>query len=216
MAKDWIGNSKSTFTTLGASSHTDHDRAEHDFYATDPKAIDELFKVENFNGTIWEPAAGVGHLSNRIANYGKTVYSSDLVDRGYGEGNVDFLKQEYCRGDNIITNPPYKYREEFVRKALELVPHGGKVAMFLKLTFLESEGRISLFEDYPPTRIWVFSKRILCGINGDFFAKDKNGNTIYDKDGNPKPMSSATCYAWFVWDTTCEKSAPVIGWINKR
>lgn len=216
MSKDWTGNSKTTFVTLGASNHSDHERATHDYYATDPKAIDELFKVEQFRGTIWEPACGEGHLSKRMIELGKEVYSSDLIDRNYGVGNFDFLKADKPMGNNIITNPPYKYREEFVRKSLELVPAGGKVAMFLKLTFLESEGRISLFEKYPPNRIWVFSKRVTCGINGDFAQKDKNGNTVYDKQGNPKMMSSATCYAWFIWDTQCPVNNPVIGWINKE
>ena len=33
--KDWTGNRKSTFVTLGASNHTDKEREWHDFYATD-------------------------------------------------------------------------------------------------------------------------------------------------------------------------------------
>lgn len=28
--KDWTGNSRTTFTTLGASNHSDYERAEHD------------------------------------------------------------------------------------------------------------------------------------------------------------------------------------------
>ena len=31
--KDWIGNSKSIFTTLGASNHTDKQRQNEDYYA---------------------------------------------------------------------------------------------------------------------------------------------------------------------------------------
>lgn len=38
MSKDWTGTNKGVFKTLGASNHTDHERAEHDYYATDPKA----------------------------------------------------------------------------------------------------------------------------------------------------------------------------------
>lgn len=34
MTKDWSGNGKSTFITIGASNHTDKEREEHDFYAT--------------------------------------------------------------------------------------------------------------------------------------------------------------------------------------
>ena len=40
--KDWIGNNKSIYTTLGASNHTDKEREENDYYATDPIAIDKL------------------------------------------------------------------------------------------------------------------------------------------------------------------------------
>lgn len=41
--KDWTGNRKSTFVTLGASNHTDKVREKDDFYATDPVAVDKLF-----------------------------------------------------------------------------------------------------------------------------------------------------------------------------
>ena len=42
--KDWTGNRKSMFVTLGASNHTDKERESNDFYATDPIAIDKLVK----------------------------------------------------------------------------------------------------------------------------------------------------------------------------
>lgn len=51
VVKDWTGNKKTTFVTLGASNHTDHDRAEHDYYATEPKAADILCDVETFEGS---------------------------------------------------------------------------------------------------------------------------------------------------------------------
>lgn len=216
MAKDWTGNSKSTFVTLGASNHSDHERAEYDYYATEPKAIDELFKVEDFNGTIWEPACGEGHLSKRMIELGKQVISTDLIDRNYGEGGVDFLTTEYCRGDNIITNPPYAQAQEFIEHALEILPKGGKIAMFLKLTFLESEERIKLFEKNPPNIVYVFSKRILCGINGDFYQRDSEGNIKKKKNGEPKKKSSASCYAWFVWDTSKPAERTYIDWVNKE
>ena len=40
--KDWVGNKNSIFKTLGASNHTDKEREENDFYATDSIAIDKL------------------------------------------------------------------------------------------------------------------------------------------------------------------------------
>lgn len=51
---------------------------------------------------------------------------------------------------DIITNPPYKFAREFVEKALEVVADGQKVAMFLKLTFLEGQARRELFRRCPP------------------------------------------------------------------
>ena len=50
-------------------------------------------------------------------------------------------------------------------------------------------------------------------MNGDFTAKDKNGNTLYNKDGTPKRMSSAKCYAWFVW-VKGDYNSTIIKWIN--
>ena len=35
MANDWTGNLNSIYKTLGASNHTDKEREENDFYATD-------------------------------------------------------------------------------------------------------------------------------------------------------------------------------------
>lgn len=51
-------------------------------------------------------------------------------------------------------------------------------------------------------------------MNGDFSAKDKDGNTLYNKDGTVKRMSSAKCYAWFVWEVGNYSKYPIVGWIN--
>ena len=49
---DWKGNYKSIYSTLGASNHSDYERAENDFYSTDPKAINYLLKYEKFDNKI--------------------------------------------------------------------------------------------------------------------------------------------------------------------
>lgn len=212
--KDWTGNKKTTFVTLGASNHTDHERAKHDFYATEPKAVLELMKVEKFEGTIWENCCGMGHLSEPMIKAGYNVVSTDLIDRGYGTGNVDFFKCDKPLGDNIVTNPPYSMALEWVEHSLDLLPIGKKLALFLPIQFLESDKRAKLFKERPPVRIWVATNRLLCGINGDFSAKDKDGNTLYNKDGTIKRMSSAKCYAWFVWEVGNYSKQPIVGWIN--
>ncbi len=198
--KDWVGNKNSIFKTLGASNHTDKERQEHDYYATEPKAAELLLEVEGFSNNIWECACGEGHLSEVLVNRGYHVRSTDLIDRGYGEGSVDFLKQTEAYNGDIITNPPYKYATEFVYKALELIPAGRKVAMFLKLQFLEGKKRKKLFQEHPPKVIYVSSSRLQCAKNGEFERMKAGGG-------------SAVAYAWFVW-VKGFKGDPIIKWIN--
>lgn len=180
--KDWTGNKKSTFATLGASSHSASDREMHDYYATEPSTIDDLFAVHKFSDTIWESACGEGHLSKRMEEYGKSVFSTDLIDRGFGTGGVNFLQlSDEWEGD-IITNPPYKYAKEFVEKSLELINDGAQVAMFLKLTFLEGQKRRKLFDLYPPQ--FIFERKItenigfVSNLNGKSFASNSFRNTL--------------------------------------
>ncbi len=197
---DWTGNQNSVYKTLGATNHTDKERESNDYYATEPKAIDVLLSAEEIRGTVWECACGAGHLSKRLKDFGYTVISTDLIDRGYGKSPVDFLKQEESLATNIITNPPYKYAQEFVEKAIELVPDGGKVAMLLRVLFLEGQKRKSLFEKYPPNNIYISSSRLMCAKNADFEGMKANGG-------------SAVAYAWFVWQKNI-KSETILKWVN--
>ena len=200
MNKDWTGNSKSIYTTIGASNHVEAEREEHDYYATHPIATELLCELERFSDEILEPCCGQGHISKVLEQKGYNVESMDLIDRGYGTGGVNFLEYNEVVDKDIVTNPPYSLAQEFVEHAMEIVTDGHKVAMFLKLTFLESAGRKTLFKKYPPKRIWVSSSRIPCGKNGDFYQRDNDGNIKYDKNGRAKEVSSAVCYAWFIWE----------------
>ncbi len=202
-SKDWIGNYNSIYKTIGASNHTKEEREQHDYYATEPRALEILLENEPFDHYIWECACGEGHLSKVLIEQGYDVKSSDIIDRGFKDTEIiDFLKvqKEDIKNDfprDIITNPPYKYAKEFVEKALDISMHSVKVAMFLKLTFLEGQARKKLFEQYPPARIYVFSGRVKCAKNGDFEGMG----------------SSAVAYAWYVWEKGF-KGDPIIKWIN--
>ena len=188
--KDWTGNSQSIYRILGASNHSEYERKQHDYYATEPRAVELLLAEEHFAPVVWECACGEGHLSKAIEKAGYTVISTDLVYRGFGyPASVDFLsdKSEECFSGDIITNPPYKYALEFVEQAIRVVKPHNKVAMFLKLTFLEGQKRKSLFKSNPPKTIYVSSSRLICARNGEF-EKFKNGS------------GSAVAYAWYVWE----------------
>lgn len=180
----------------GLGVNRDVIREENDFYATDPKAVEELLKVEKFDNKIWEPAAGMGHISKKLEEYGYDVKISDLIDRGIGADVKDFLLCDEVFDGDIITNPPFKYGEEFVYKALSLTKN--KVAMFLKIQFLESKSRRRLFDLHPPRKIWVFSNRIATSRGGDEeLFKDKG--TI--------------CFCWFIWEKDYTGKTE-LGWIN--
>ena len=160
MEKDWKGNSRSTYVILGASNHTDKEREENDFYATDPRAIDDLLKYESFNENIWECACGKGHLSKRLKERGYKVYSTDLINRGYGDAFFDYLSllenPIYEWDGDIITNPPYKFTTEFILRSLDLIKDGNKVAMFLKLQTLEGQDRYKkIYKNNPPKYIYI-------------------------------------------------------------
>jgi len=197
MTKDWTGNKKTTFVTLGASNHSTTERADRDYYATDPKVIKGLLENEKF-GTVWENACGGGHLSKELINSGFKVFSSDIIKRDFECKELDFMQYEKTNLDlDIITNLPYNIAQEFIEKSLNVVNVGRKIAMFLKLTFLEGQKRRKFFEKYPPKKVCVYSARVQVARNGD--------SKMFKK-------SSAACYAWFIWEKGF-KGDPIIKWI---
>lgn len=198
MAKDWTGNSKSVHATLGAKNCAIEKREQNDYYATEPKATKLLLEVEAFSPYIWECACGEGHMSEVLKNAGYIVHSTDLIDRKYGIVQDFLTTQSTLPGFDIITNPPYSKAAEFVDHAMTIIEPGRKVAMFLKLQFLEGKARKKLFEKWQPKTVYVSSSRLRCAKNGDF-EKAKG--------------STAIAYAWYVWEKGYTGDT-IIRWIN--
>lgn len=188
-------------TSLSGTSTT-RDRVENDYYATPKESAESLLNNEQVNGLVLEPCVGGGHVADVLKKVAKRVDCLDIVDRGY-EGTVefDFLKiVPTPKYDWIITNPPYKLAQEFIEQSLKSVKEDGKVAMFLKIQFLEGNKRNIFFQETPPKTVYVFSKRQNPMRNGD--PLDEKG----------KPWSSTMCFAWFVWEKGFTGD-PVIKWI---
>ena len=186
------------FSTLGASNHVADERAVNDYYATDPRAVEMLLEMETFAPLIWEPACGEGHISKVLAAHGYEVISTDLIYRDFGDPEpLNFLEETFdgFEGD-IITNPPYSVGLQFVERALESVRPGGKVAMFLKVQFLEGKRRGEFFKKSPPRSVYISRSRLACAKNGDFSHIEK-----------------AIAYAWYVWDKGFTGD-PVLKWFN--
>ena len=175
-----------------AGGNPERGRVDNDFYATDPKSTKALLDNVKFEGNSFlEPCCGQGHISKLIEEYypNAEVVSQDLVDRGYGKTGIDFL-----------TNPPFKLAQDFIEKSLELLNDNGKVAMFLKVQFLEGTGRKEFFEKAPLKYVYVFRARQSPWMNG----------SPVDEKG--KKWSSTMCFAWFIFEKGFE-GEPIIRWL---
>lgn len=205
--KDWTGNKKSVFATLGASNHSKQERETMDYYATEPKAIDLLASKFDIPHRVWECACGGGSLSERLKERGHEVISTDIIDRGYEgfNGECNFLSRLFhpkIEGDYaIVTNPPYKFVTEFVLTALDVLPDGCYLCLFLKTTALESRGRWEkIYRQTPPRYVFQCIDRILCAKNAEF------------EDARKNLGAGAQAYAWFVWQKGW-KGQTTLDWI---
>ena len=179
------------------------DCPEHDFYATPPRAVEELLKLEHFSENVWEPCCGGGHISEVLIKHGHKVLSTDLIDHGFGCPGVDFLAQSEPVDADIITNPPYVQAQAFAEHAISLLTDGHKAAMFLRLVFLATQARRPLFDKHPPARVYVASARFGCAKNGEFKVRP-NGELYYP---------SSVDYAWLIWEHDYTR-APTLHWFN--
>lgn len=181
---------------------------KYDFYPTPYESTLSFLHAE-FDGipipNFLEPAVGEGHIIKAIEFYSKernektNCLGFDIRrdDGVVGTKGIDFL--EWQDGDVmsercIITNPPYILAQEFVEKAKQV--NTTKICLFLKLQFLETLKRVSLFTDekFPLTRIYINSSRVSCDMN-------KTGSIIF---------------AWFVWEKRPLNCPPHVHFLNPK
>ncbi len=141
--------------------------------------------------SVWEPAAGEGHMAEVLREYFGHVHASDVHDYGKGYDVGTFVgegadravyprQDRYCP-DWIITNPPFNLAVEFAERAMGEA--GAGVALLLRTSWLETADRYTkLFSRRPPAIVAVFAERVP-------MAKGR-----WDPDG-----STATSYSWFIW-----------------
>ncbi|MEK6885288.1 MAG: NAD(P)-dependent oxidoreductase, partial [Nanoarchaeota archaeon] len=146
---------------------------------------------------VWEIACGGGHLGRVLEEHNILSRATDLYDHEYGEVGIDFLEQKNIWDGDIITNPPYRFAQEFVEHSLELITDGHKVAMLLKIQFLEGKKRGEMYKKYPPKTVYVWPGRISCAMNGDF-----------ESIQHGSPMM----FCWMIWKKGYH-SDPIIKWI---
>lgn len=182
-------------------------------YATDPQSVSAFLNSLKRDGVeighhIWECACGQGHISQVLKEYGYDVISTDIKDRGYGTPYTDFLTTEkFMLGRaekqcDILTNPPYKFAEDFTLKGLELLEDGRKLILYVKDRFLEGESRFKkIFSKYPPKYIYAHVLRQKCAKDGDFETHCKNAGSLF--------------YMWVIWEKGYTGEA-ILRWIYER
>jgi hypothetical protein len=128
----------------------------------------------------YDPAAGTRMIVRAIneAGVGFPCIGTDVTD----DNGDDFLQLKKappkCRA--IITNPPYRQAEAFIRHALELMqPRRGLVAMLLRTDYDHAATRRDLFD-------WPFAMRIVL---------TKRIRWIAESTGSP-----SFNHVWLVWN----------------
>jgi hypothetical protein len=133
--------------------------------------------------TCLEPACGRGHMSVALADYFGEVVSYDVFDYGFGR-IADFLNTPHQDQsfDWVITNPPFKLAEDFIKRSLRIARRG--VAILARTVFIESVGRYEhLFSPNPPSAFAQFVERVPM-VKGRL----------------DKRASTATGYGWLIWE----------------
>jgi Protein of unknown function (DUF3102) len=191
----WGNRPRGLVTGVGMDSYAERGL---DLYETPPGAARALLEAERFQGIIWEPACGPGSIVRVLRDAGHRVVATDLIDYGCPDstGGVDFFEQQQAPDGvgSILTNPPFMRANDFVRHALTLVP---RVALFLRLAFLESEGRNDILDGGQLARVLPFRNRVSC----------------YRHGSDPEDAGGSIAFAWFVWDrdhhgpTTLDRSS---------
>lgn len=185
------------------------ERGEHDWYVEPSRASDALFRVEKFEGAVWDPACGKGNIVLSARAAGLLATGSDVIDRSpvrppWFFGEIDFLTDDGpTLAPNIVTNPPFyraKGAEAFIRKALSLAT--GKVCAFVDIRFVAGDARATgLFKDHPPTRIWVIHPRVSCPP-GEYL------------EAGGKAEGGSADWCWLVFDQQDPIGRTELKWLN--
>jgi hypothetical protein len=178
-----------------------------DLYQTPPAAV---LSVEPVPLTVWEPACGPGAIVKVLRESGRAVIATDLVDYGCedSKARVDFLMEREAPAGvpAIVTNPPFKNADDFVAKAIELVP---EVYMLMRVAFLEGlrwyeEGHANCLDlGAHLARVWVFAPRL----------------DMMHRHGYEGPKAnSGMAFAWFVFlrDNRKLRGPARVSWLNPR
>ena len=105
-------------------THRTADVSGRDFYKTPAIVTAALFNSGfmqwTSNSKFLDPCCGTGCITKIIAKNTKNYQAFDL--HYYGNNEVkNFLADEVEPADIIVMNPPYNFKNDFIRRALEVI-----------------------------------------------------------------------------------------------
>lgn len=186
--------------------NSEYVRDEHDWYVEPEWCIGALLLHEKFVGGVHDPCCGMGTIPYIVNAFCASLANmnpatgADLVDRGYGYPQRDFLKDKTTY-DNIITNPPYKIAATVIDHALKHVR--GKVAALVQLKFLAAQRRYGLFNHSHMSAVYIFSRR-----------PSMPPGEMLRKEGEGCRGGGSIDYCWCVWDRANPPVPPTIRWVK--
>ncbi len=176
------------------------ERDDLDWYVEPSVCSLALFNSVKFNGTIWDPACGVGRIIKSAKYVGLQSQGTDIIERSVEcQKASDFLSSDFSPDGpfSIVTNPPFKLAEEFVHVALGMIPTGSRAAFLLPLVWMAGFSTKRDWLPQSPLRyILPISPRPSMPPGQVIVAGEKPGNGTKD-------------FGWFVWQKGYQGSAEI-------
>jgi hypothetical protein len=164
------------------AGHQTGSRHPADFYPTHPDWTRALLAHVDLTLDVWEPACGDGAMVRVLEEAGHEVRATDIAD------GKDFLESE-LRAGSIVTNPPYRLLDGFVRHGLRQADK--YLCLLVGWHFLAGGSRRvkGLWRVSPPNLVVALAERMRV-----------NGST------------SQFNHAWCVWDVANPAAGSALRW----
>ena len=170
-------------------------RDEYDWYVEPHECSRAFFQHEPISGTVWDPACGFGRIVGQASSLNLASVGTDVVRRSELCSQVfDFFSPEAMSFSNehedinIVTNPPFGRAEDFVRRALEIVKPGYKVAAVLPIVWLAG---------FSTKRAWLPRSPLLRVFPISPRPSMPPGRAILE---GQRPGNGTKDYCWLVWE----------------
>lgn len=173
-------------------------RPEDDFYETPKVATCTMLNNINIpdDVTLWECSCGEGAISKILEKiYPGKVLSTELSTERYGIGGVNFLTDaEKYKPEGrfwLVTNPPFKLANDFVRKGFEIGAE--RIIFMLRFNYLESgKVREDILNNGHLLRVLLMKERL----------------KMYPFGWTGVKGTATQNHAWFIWDRNYNAPVP--------